>query len=376
MVTAKPGTKDPATMTFRIAPAQALLLACLAATGSLSAPAALQAQEIERLFYYTDNENAWESLRANIDAISVIAPGGYSVDEDGIVWGEVDPRVLRLAREKNVPVMPLIVNPGFDQEMLHRLLMNDAARARTIESLVEECRRHGYIGIQFDFENLAMEDRDAFTRFYREAAKALHDAGFKISIAVVHRPDSYPGPTRYHKWLFKNWRAGYDLAALAEAGDFISVMSYSQHTRRTPPGPQAGIPWMEDVIEYFLQFMPPEKLSLGIPTGSQHWYTSQEDHIQPEFARSYSQQLSYARAQSLIKRHEARVLWDDEQEVHFAYFANGGTFEWIFMEDARSFRAKLDLVERYKLRGFSVWVLGPEDPGIWDVLDRGRVTSR
>ena len=66
----------------------------------------------------------------------------------------------------------------------------------------------------------------------------------------------------------------------------------------------------------------------------------------------------------------------DQGKVHFAYFANGGTFEWIFMEDARSFRAKLDPVERYKLRGFSVWVLGPEDPGIWDVLDRGRVTSR
>ncbi len=350
-----------------------LLFAALALLLAAS-PAA--AQDIERLFYYVDNEASFNSLKANIDKISIVAPGAYSVDEDGVVWGGVDPQVLELARQHGVGVMPLIVNPGFDQEMLHRLLMNDAARARTIESLVEECRRHGYIGIQFDFENLAMEDRDAFTRFYREAAEALHDAGFKISIAVVHRPDSYPGPTRYHKWLFKNWRAGYDLAALAEAGDFISVMSYSQHTRRTPPGPQAGIPWMEDVIEYFLQFMPPEKLSLGIPTGSQHWYTSQEDHIQPEFARSYSQQLSYARAQSLIKRHEARVLWDDEQEVHFAYFANGGTFEWIFMEDARSFRAKLDLVERYKLRGFSVWVLGPEDPGIWDVLDRGRVTSR
>lgn len=368
MVTAKPGTKDPATMTFRIAPAQALLLACLAATGSLSAPAALQAQEIERLFYYTDNENAWESLRANIDAISVIAPGGYSVDEDGIVWGEVDPRVLRLAREKNVPVMPLIVNPGFDQEMLHRLLVNDEARARAVAWMLEECRRHGYWGIQFDFENVSIDDRDNLTRFYREMADALHRDGYRISIAVVHRPDEVPGPTRYHKWLFRNWRAGYDLKALGEIGDFISVMSYSQHTRRTPPGPQASVPWQEDVIEYFLQFIPREKLSLGIPTGSQHWYTSQEDRIEPERARSYSQNIDYRRAMGLAERYGARIQWSDEHQVPYTFFERGGTFEWIFFEDARSFRAKLDLVRRHGLRGFSVWVLGSEDPGIWEAL--------
>ena len=38
------------------------------------------------------------------------------------------------------------------------------------------------------------------------------------------------------------------------------------------------------------------------------------------------------------------------------------------MEDARSFRAKLDLARELGLRGFSVWVLGPEDPEIWDAL--------
>ncbi|HEX2092149.1 MAG TPA: glycosyl hydrolase family 18 protein [Longimicrobiaceae bacterium] len=346
------------------------LLVLLLALALLPRPAAAQ-RPLERLFYYTDSEEAWASLQRNIAQVSVLAPTGYSVDEDGVVWGEVDPRVLRLAREHRVPVMPLIVNPGFDQEMLHRLLASDGARRRAVASLVELCRRNGYWGIQFDFENVAMNDRDAFTRFFREAAQALHAAGFKLSAAVVHRPDELPGPTPYHKWLFKNWRAGYDLRALGEAGDFLSIMSYSQHTRRTPPGPQAGLPWQEEVARYFLRFVPPEKLSLGIPTGSQHWYTSQEDRITPEMARSYSQQVSHARALGLVERYGARLQWDEQQQVPFAYFPRGGTFEWIFLEDARSFRAKLGLVERLGLRGFSVWVLGPEDPGIWEVL-RGR----
>jgi spore germination protein YaaH len=345
----------------RLVPGLLLLAATLA-------PGRAPAQELERLFYYVDRESSFDSFRDHVDRIDIVAPAAYSVDEDGVVWGEVDPRVLALAEEHDVAVMPLIHNPGFDQEMLHGLLASDAARARTIASLVELCRRHGFDGIQFDFENLHMNDRDAFTRFYREAAGALHDAGYRISVAVVHRPDVLPGPTRYHKWIFKNWRAGYDLEALAEAGDFVSVMSYSQHTRRTPPGPQAGVPWARAVAGHFLRFMPPGKLSLGIPLGSQHWYTSQEDDIDPERARSYSEPLTHRRAIVLAERHGAEIEWSETHQVPYAFYERGGTWEWIFMEDARSFRAKLDLARELGVRGFSAWVLGPEDPGIWDAL--------
>jgi spore germination protein YaaH len=346
--------------------AKALYLTLLALL-TFSLPVEAQ-RSMERLFYYYDNPASWESLRVNIDQISIVAPGGYSVDEDGIVWGEVDARVLRLAREHNVPVIPLVVNPGFNQETLHRLLNNEAARRRAIATLVEECRRHGYHGIQVDFENLSINDRDAFTSFYRELATELRRGGFGISAAVVHRPDELAGPTQYHKWLFRNWRAGYDLKAIGEIGDFVSIMSYNQHTRRTPPGPQHGMPWMREVIDYFRSQVPAGKLSLGIITGGMRWYTSQEDRITPEMARSYSNTLSHAQALGLLDRYGASLRWDDEQQVSYTYYSNGGTFEWLFLEDARSFAARVDLVDEYQLRGFSVWVLGPEDPGIWDHL--------
>ena len=345
-------------------------VALLAATFLTLTPGAAAQDRAERLFYYVDRESSWESLRRNVAEITVVAPAWYSVDAEGVVWGEVDPLVMELTRENGVGVMPLIVNPGFDQEMLHELLVDDAARARTVASLVELCRRHGFQGIQFDFENVAMTDKDAFTRFFREAAEALHAEGFLISAAVVHRPDELAGPRRYHAWLFENWRAGYDLEAMGRIGDFLSIMSYSQHTRRTPPGPQAGLEWQREVVEYFLRFVPAEKLSLGIPTGSQHWSTHYDAGIRPEMARSYSQGVSHGWALHLVEAHGAELRWSEEDAVPYAFYPVGGTFEWIFMEDARSFEAKLGLMDEYGLRGFSAWVLGPEDPGIWEVLER------
>ncbi|MFN2431234.1 MAG: glycosyl hydrolase family 18 protein [Gemmatimonadota bacterium] len=338
------------------------------AAGLLLPPVVFAQQPLERLFYYVDDEDAFASLRENLDRISILGPAGYSVDENGVVWGEVDPRVIALAAEHGLPVMPLIVNPGFDQQLLHDLLEDEAARGRAVASLVELCRRHGYAGFQFDFENLHLRDRDAFTRFYREAADALHGAGYRISVAVVHRYEDFPGPTRYHAWLFENWRAGYDLAALGEIGDFVSVMTYSQHTRRTPPGPMAGLPWVRRVVEYFLEHVPADKLSLGIPLYGQRWYTSQEEAPDPERARSYSEPVTHARAMALVERHDAALLWSDEQQVPYAFYDQAGVFEWLFLEDARSFRAKLELARAHGLRGFSAWVLGREDPQIWDAL--------
>jgi spore germination protein len=343
--------------------AAVLLFAFAPASSHLAAQ-----RDIERLFYYTDNPDAWSSLQANIAQVSIIAPGGYSVDADGIVWGSVDSRVLQLARDHRIPVMPLVVNPGFNQEMLHRFLASDVARARAVHSLVELCRRNGYAGIQVDFENLGIDDRDAFTRFFRELATALRAERFMISAAVVHRPDELAGATQYQKWLFRNWRAGYDLKALGEVADFLSLMSYNQHTRRTPPGPQHGMPWLREVVGYALEHVPARKLSMGIITNSMHWYSSQEDRITPEMARSYSAVLSHERALGLAERYGARWHWDEEQQVAFTYYSNAGTFEWLFLEDARSFAPRADLVRELGLRGFSVWVLGSEDPAIWNVL--------
>ncbi len=328
----------------------------------------LAQRQKEHLFYYVNSEECYQSLQKNIGKISLVAPAAYYVDEDGVMWGAVDPRVLEVARRHKVGVMPLIVNPGFDQIMLHKLLINPIARSRAVQSMVEQCSQYGYVGMQFDFENLNFGDRDAYTQFYREAAEALHAKGFTISVAVVHRPEEFAGPTDYHKWLYENWRAGYDLKELAAIGDFVTVMTYSQHTRRTTPGPNAGIPWMKKIVENFLRFMPPEKLSLGIPTSSMHWYTALDTARYYANARSWSTTMSYARARGVAERFKAKILWHEEQQVPYTTFENAGLFEHIYFEDARSFKAKLELVGQYKLRGCSVWVLGDEDQEVWKVL--------
>jgi spore germination protein YaaH len=321
----------------------------------------------ERLFYYVDREDAYRSLVAHIGQITVLGPQSYTVDSLGTLFGGVDARVLKLANEHHVKVMPLFVNEGFNQAALHRLLADEAAQRRSIDAMVETCRRHGYWGIQFDVENINELDRDRFTKWFTDAAAALHAAGFAIPIAVVHRTDEAAGPTAYHRFLQESWRGGYDVAALGRAADFISVMSYDQHTRRTPPGPVAGVTWVRDNIDYFLRHVPPQKLSLGIPLYGDHWFARADPTI-PEQVRSWSETVTWRWGTHLAERANAPIRWEENDQVPFAYYANGGVYEWLFLENARSFEGKLRLMQEKKLRGFSAWVLGLEDEEIWQKL--------
>ena len=342
-------------------------LAALVCAFSLLSPRHTRAQALERLFYYVDREDSYQSLVKNIDQITVLGPQVYTVDSLGIVFGELDSRVLALAKAHNVKVMPLVVNESFNQSALRKLLADTAARARATRSLVQLCQQGGYWGIQFDIENVNIQDRDLLTAWYRETANALHRAGFTLSIAVVHRTEDNAGQTAYHRFLQDSWRAGYDLSALAQAGDFISLMTYSENTRRTPPGPVASLEWMRANIDYFLKYVPKGKLSLGVPTYGDHWYTRADPTI-PEHARSWAETVGWTWGSGIAERHGATMQWDSVAGVPYAYFSNGGVYEWVFLENARSFREKMELARSYRLRGFSVWVLGPEDPAIWDYL--------
>jgi spore germination protein YaaH len=325
----------------------------------------------ERLFYYVDREDSYTSLVRNIDQITVLAPQVYVVDSLGIMWGSLDRRVADLAKKHNVKVMPLFTNEGFQQPGLRRLLADTVARNRAIESMVALCKAHDYWGIQFDVENINISDRDRFTQWYSDAAKALHKAGYKISVAVVHKTEDGAGPTAYGRFMQDSWRGGYDIAALARAGDFISLMTYSEHTRRTTPGPVAGLPWTREALEYFLRFVPAEKLSLGIPTYGGRWYT-RYDPSGTDRASSTSETVNWSWGSGIAERNGATIQWDPVQQVPYASYMVGGINEWLFLEDVRAFKAKLDLAKEKKVRGFSVWVLGPEDPRIWEMLKNDR----
>jgi spore germination protein YaaH len=328
--------------------------------------ATASAQRAEALWYSTASEESTQSFLAHAGQISIVSPQVFELDSFGIIRGHVDPRVVARAREKGVKLVPLVMNPGFDQPTIHHILNVAAARDRAVKSLVSLCRDNHFDGIQFDIENVNVIDKDSLTRFMRESAAALHRVGCTVSAAVVPRASDTPGPSSYDRWIFENWRGAYDYKALADSLDFISYMTYAQHTGGTTPGPVAGFTWMEESLEHVLaRGVSPSKISLGIPSYSDWWYPAYDAKAG---ARARGSDISFAKATALALDAGVRPTWDDRDKVLWAHWPVAGVNQFLWIEDARAFAAKLELVKRYGLRGYSVWVLGTEDPATWTAV--------
>jgi spore germination protein YaaH len=329
--------------------------------------ATADAQRLESLWYLRGEQSIQSFLR-HADQIAIVAPQVFTMDSTGAIRGQVDPRVIETARAKRVKLMPLVMNPGFDQPTMHRVLTDPLARAQALRSLAALCRDNRFDGIQFDFENFHVSDRDAFTSFTRAAVDSVHRAGCQLSAAVVPRMGDDPGTNGYDRWIYDNWRGGFDYKALADTLDFISYMTYAQHTGGSTPGPVAGHPWTTACLAYLLSLgVPPSKISLGLAGYSDWWYPSYDDKTGP---RLRGTDVSYARAKAILDSAGVTPVWDDVQKSPRATWEVKGVFRHAWLEDARAFMTKLELARTHGLRGYSVWVLGSEDEAVWESLRR------
>ncbi len=312
----------------------------------------------------TDNEQCFESFKTHIASIDIVGPQSYKVDEHGILWGSVDNRIVTLSAKNGVKVMPLVVNAGFDQPTFHSLLHDSLARVRAINNLLRVCRETSTMESSSISRTSMCRTRTFSPDSTGRRLWFCTRMGMRSASRSVPRTSDDVGQTDYHKWIYEYWRGAYDYKALAEIGDFISLMTYDQHTHRTTPGPVAGIPWMEAVIQFVLKSVPPSKISLGIPFYSYRWQPSYQNNQAHVWGRS----LDWAEARGIVDRFGADWQWDDREKVNFAVLSNDYLNEYLYLEDARSFAAKFMLVGKYGFRGVSVWRLGHEDPDVWQLL--------
>jgi spore germination protein YaaH len=348
-------------------------LPCLVfVVAAIFAAPVVRAQQPKSLFYMTRDPKSVRSFLAHADKIDILVPAWYGVDADGLLSGGANPLVMEMAKQHHVPVMPIVANGDFAQEDFHKLLKNPVAKASMYEQLIRACKENGYTGFQFDFENVHWTDRDALSDLVRDAAAALHREGLQLSIATVpNAPGGPAGESGFSAWIYENWRGAYDLKALAQSVDLICLMTYDQHTRWTAPGPVAGWAWTNDNLNYALKVVPAQKLSLGIPLYGYHWFAGtpvKSDDKGGDKPNPSAEYIGTDEALDLGKAYGGHIEWDATDRVSWFYFYRGDMREWIFFTDAHTFKERYTLAKERGLQGFCSWVLGTEDPGIWDLL--------
>jgi spore germination protein YaaH len=323
-------------------------------------PLTALAAKSEALFYYVSSDDGWASLSSNATKISLLAPQVFIVDESGKIHGQVEDRVRALAVQHGITLMPLLANEK--PQAAHNVLVDPALRTQVIADSLRLCREVACVGLQIDLEGVLQEDGKSFTEFVREASQVFHGQHLQLSVALP-TPLLTPSPKEtYNDWFggFVVYHEPYDMGQIAPLVDFISLMTYGQFGKGTPAGPVAGYAWVEQSIRYALQFVPKRKLSLGLGFWAYRWCGEQV---------TYS---GYSDVNDILLRSGAASQWHAEYRSPWFQADVDGCPTSVWYENRRSLQEKLKLMRHYKLKGFSAWRLGQEDPSFWDEMREKR----
>ncbi len=307
---------------------------------------------LEKIFYISESKNGIESFRTNSSFIDVVAPQSYTLTSNLDVFGIVDSEIKKIATDNKIKIIPLIVNQNFSQKVIHKLLTsNQDNQDRVVDFMITEAKINNYAGWQFDFEHISYLDRDLYSQFIERASKKFKLNNLSLSIAAVSRINDEQTD------FYKNWSGAFDYERLSRSLDFISVMTYDDPNSK---GPSASMPFVENVFSYLKDKIPKEKLSLGVPL--YYWSWREVPFIRLRSGGSY-ERLKYLRS-----KYDTSEGFDEIFKVPYLKYSVGKDSYIVWHEDSRSFGKRIEFINKNNLRGFSAWVLGVENPGIWNVL--------
>ncbi len=396
--------------TKKILPTIALMLM---ASFAIPASAAEDLEVAGWIPYWKDSEGI-RSVKKNIDALDTIYPFAFTVKADGTLndlagLSNRDWKSLRkLAHSEDVEVIPTVM--WSSGEAIDMTLRNEVTRKRHIKAIVDMVEKGDYDGVDIDYEAKKTETILYFSLFLAQLKAELGDKVLSCTIEARTPPDSlYPAGKVPAVINYAN-----DYKAINVICDRIVLMTYDQQRadlkannerKGLPYIPVSDPLWVEKVIKLSLKSFPEEKVMLGAPTYGRQWAVT----VAPEWFKSYSSlgALNMPQMLEVADEHNVTPSRNAAGEMSFTYlpastdskvardikkmsvskdvskgmkiaaqalaYANKTGKEVVinigWYSDAEAINDKIELAEKYGLRGVSIFKFdGEEDEDLWDIL--------
>ncbi|MFW6269083.1 MAG: glycosyl hydrolase family 18 protein [Bacillota bacterium] len=292
---------------------------------------------------YANSYDALDDYSSNID---MVAPFWYTLNPDGSIenrYGGHQYEVTSLANNRNIEVLPLINN----NQSNNMILVDPETREKAINNVVDLVENNDYDGVNIDFEYIPPWTRNGYTTFIKELSRKLKSNDKTVTISVFPKID-----------VSSDLHGAFDYEALAPHIDRMVIMTYDFNWSTGPPGPIAPIDWVEKNIKYALEYISKDKLILGIANYGYNWSKN-----------GAGTDVSAKEALALAEQHDKEIQWDSSaQTPHFNYQTESEKRE-IWFEDSESLKYKLNLVEKYDIKGIGIWRLGNSEPEFWEVIE-------
>ncbi|MBO9710146.1 MAG: glycosyltransferase [Caulobacter sp.] len=304
-------------------------------------------------FYVSWDEDSRASLRRNIDKLDVVSPQWVALrGPGGDVTIDDDPTGnARIAAAANHPaVLPLVhnsANAQFNGPMADALLADPAARAKLVATLADLAVKRGWGGYVFDLENLSPKGQANYSKLLGEARAALKPQGREVWVTAPFDGEGWP------------------LKALQDASDTLVLMAYDQHYAFGDPGPNAGQDWYESEMAKRFKTLDPARTVMALGAYGYDWT------LKPNGKASSGAPATFHEAIRNAQDADATIAMDESAlNPTYDYVDDNGDKHVVWFLDATTLFNQVKVTDEWKPRGYGLWRMGMEDPGVWSVLGK------
>ncbi|WP_270878943.1 S-layer homology domain-containing protein [Paenibacillus aestuarii] len=338
----------------------ALMTTWLSQDGQVKAEAISAQGKFNMSYMYFGSPSTYVSqVNKSGQTLDVVSPSYFHLDSVGSLQldDSLQASFITEMHAQGKKVVPFLSN-DFDAAVGAAAITN---RDTLVDQLVQAIQSNNLDGINMDIENVDAAYRDQYTDFVKMLRDKLSSSK-EVSVAVAANPT---GTT-------KSWIGLYDYKALSAVSDYLMLMAYDESYPGDPtPGPVASMPFVEKSIQYALTQMPSEKLVLGVPFYGRYWNQD---------ASFNGSGVSLQTLNKLMQTYQGTTRYDSASQSPVATFViqpndqettisgktlPAGTYT-VWYENEQSLKAKLQLVNKYKLKGTGSWSLNQELASTWD----------
>ena len=290
-----------------------------------------------------------EKRLAEAEPLNVISPTWYNLNDDrGGIDDRSDAEYVKACHDMGLEVWVLI-NDIEVRDVDHVLVLNTtSSRDRLIDNLMTSAASSGIDGINVDFEHIPVDAVDGYLEFIRELSLRCHEKGMRVSV------DNY-APAAFNEYYNRHEQSLY--------ADYIVLMAYDEYySGGEEAGSNSSLPFVKEAAEATLKEVPAEQFICGLPFYCREWMESGGELT--------SKTLGMDDAAKYIDSHKLTPEWDDELGLNYTEYTDGDTKHMLWIEDERSFEAKLEAVKSIGAAGYSFWKLGHEIDSIWAVISK------
>ncbi len=269
-------------------------------------------------------------------------------------------QVIEIARQNGVAIMPIFSNASdsnFDPARVGRLLASPTKQQALVANLSKWLVENKFAGLNLDFENLNGADYARLPAFMELLKSSLHQHKMALSIDLEGN-------------LFEEGHSSI-ARSLGAASDFSVLMAYDQHDQGSAAGPIAAFDWSTRLVRSALAAIPANKLVLGVGNYAYNWLDKPGAKKRDAGELTYQEAVLLAsQAQGRIKPQEAIDFDPQALNATFNYRDSKSESHEVWMLDGASAFNDWKLLNRAHLRGGALWVLGSEDPSVWDFWNK------